>query len=313
MKPYEDSKLQQESLIGVTYAATAFLIWGLSPIYWKELRTVPALETIMHRVVWSFLFLIFVLTFQKCWNEFVTILKTRRTLLTLLFTTIIISSNWLIFIWAVNHEYVLQTSLGYYIAPLVNVLLGMVFLKERLRPLQSASVVLAGIGVLYLTIHYGQFPWVSLSLAITFGFYGLIRKVLAVSSTVGLSVEMLLLSGPAAAYLFYLNSVGLGSFFRMSVKLDLFLMASALFTALPLLLFTRGARRIHLTTLGFLQYIAPSCFFLLAVFLFKEPISSAQVWTFILIWVALCIYSTDSVRYYRRVAQLTLASFHNGS
>jgi len=299
MKPHKTVKSQQESLPGVMYASAAFLIWGLSPIYWKVLHNIPAFEIIMHRSIWSFLFLLVILVSQKHWNEFMTTIKNRRTFLILFPTTILLGFNWLIYIWAVNNEHILQASLGYFINPLVNVLLGMVFLKERLRPLQTVSLVLAGIGVLYLTFHYGEFPWIALSLAFAFGLYGLIRKVAPVSSLVGLSIEMLFLSVPALAYIVFIDSKGTGALFHISIKIDLFLIGTAFLTAFPLLLFTLGARRLNLSTVGFLQYIAPSCMFFLGVFLYNEPLSSTQILTFILIWTALLIYSTDSAMYYR--------------
>lgn len=286
---------------GVAYASTAFLIWGLSPIYWKVLQNIPAFEIVMHRVIWSFLFLIIILVLQSRWNEFTAAVKNRHTLLVLLPTTILLGSNWFIYIWAVNNEHILQASLGYYINPLVNVLLGMIFLREKLRPLQAVSLVLAGVGVLYLTLHYGKFPWIALFLAFAFGCYGLIRKVVPVSSLVGLSVEMLFLSGPALIYIVFLDSTGTGALFHKSIKIDLFLMGAAFLTAFPLLLFTLGARRLNLSTVGFLQYLAPSCMFLVGVFLYDEPLSNAQILTFVMIWTALCIYSTDSAIYYRLI------------
>lgn len=292
--------MQKESLSGVACAAAAFLIWGISPIYWKVLRNIPALEIIMHRVIWSFLFLIMLLVFQKQWHEFTAALKNRRTLLALIPTTLFLGFNWFIYIWAVNNGHILQASLGYYINPLVNVFLGMVFLRERMRPLQTIALVLAGSGVLYLTFHYGEFPWIALSLAFAFGFYGLIRKTAAVSSLAGLSVEMCLLSCPALAYIIYLDIQGTGALFSISIKIDLFLMGAALLTAIPLLLFTLGARRLRLSTVGFLQYIAPTCMFLLGAFYYHEPLHRAQISTFALIWVALCIYSADSVMFYRQ-------------
>ena len=291
--------LDKDTVLGVVYAVLAFLIWGISPIYWKALRAVPALEIILHRMVWSFFFLVPLIIIMRRWQEFIDTLKNHRTLLILLFTALIIGGNWLLYIWAVNNDHLLQASLGYYINPLVNVVLGMVFLKERLRAPQILAVVLATAGVLYLTIYYGEFPWIALTLAVSFGLYGLIRKVAPVGSLVGLAVETLLLSIPALVYLFYLDSQGQGSIFRVSLKLDLLLMGCALVTAIPLLFFTLGARRLYLSTIGLLQYIAPSCMFFLAVFLFREPFSSAQVVAFILIWTALAIYSADSVRYYR--------------
>jgi chloramphenicol-sensitive protein RarD len=292
--------VQKESLSGVACASSAFLIWGISPIYWKVLHNIPALEIIMHRVIWSFLFLIILLVFQKQWHEFAAALKNRRTLLTLIPTTLFVGFNWFIYIWAVNNDHILQASLGYYINPLVNVFLGMVFLRERMRPLQTIALLLAGSGVLYLTFHYGEFPWIALSLAFAFGFYGLIRKTAAVGSLAGLSVEMFLLSFPALAYIIYLDIQGVGALFSISIKIDLFLMGAALLTAVPLLLFTLGARRLKLSTVGFLQYIAPTCMFFLGVFFYHEPLHKAQITTFAMIWAALCIYSADSVMYYRQ-------------
>jgi chloramphenicol-sensitive protein RarD len=293
------SKSDPQTAWGVIYAVSAFLIWGISPVYWKALRSVPALEIILHRIVWSFIFLVPLVILIQRWQEFVSVLKNFRTLLILLVTALIVGGNWLLYIWAVNNDHLLQASLGYYINPLVNVVLGMIFLKERLRVPQIAAVALATAGVLYLTVYYGVFPWIALTLAVSFGFYGLIRKVAPVGSVVGLTVETLLLSIPALAYLVYLDHLGQGSIFRVSLKLDLMLIGCSVVTAMPLLFFTLGARRLFLSTLGLLQYIAPSCMFILAVFLFREPFTSVQVITFILIWAALAIYSADSVRYYR--------------
>ena len=300
MKKKQSTKITSDSIFGVIYAGTAFLIWGLSPAYWKALSAVPALEIIMHRIVWSFIFLVGLIILQRRWHEFLAALKDRRMLLTLFATAIFVSANWLLYIWAVNNNYLLQASLGYYINPLVNVVLGMVFLRERLRKPQMLAVLLATLGVLYLTIYYGEFPWIALTLALTFGFYGLIRKVAPVGSLVGLAVETMLISLPAVIYLFYLDSQGVGAIFRVSFKLDLLLIGCAPLTAVPLLFFTLGAKRLYLATVGLMQYIGPSGMFLLAVFVYGEPFSKAQVWTFIMIWSALVIYSTDSVIYYRR-------------
>jgi chloramphenicol-sensitive protein RarD len=301
MKTINFSKSQKESLSGAVYASSAFLIWGLSPIYWKVLHNIPAFEIIMHRVIWSFLFLIIILLSQGHWNEFMVAVKKPQTFVMLLPTTILLGFNWFIYIWAINNEHILQASLGYFINPLINVLLGMVFLKERLRRIQTISLVLAATAVLYLTFYYGEFPWIALSLAFAFGFYGLIRKVAPVSSLVGLFTEILFLSGPALAYILYLNSKGIGALFHISIKIDLFLVGAAFLTAFPLLLFTLGTRRLNLSTVGFLQYIAPSCMFLLGVFLYNEPISSARIFAFVLIWTALFIYSADAARHYRRI------------
>lgn len=297
------SKSKNQPVLGVLYASSAFLIWGLSPFYWKALGAVPALEIILHRIVWSFVFLVPLVILQRRWQEFIDVVTNLRMLFILSSTGIFVACNWLLYIWAVNNGYLLQASLGYYINPLVNVVLGVIFLRERLRPPQILAVLLATAGVLYLTLHHGVFPWIAITLALTFGFYGLIRKVVSVSSIIGLTVETMLLSLPALVYLVYLDIKGMGAIFRVSRGMDLLLMAASLVTAVPLLFFTLGARRILLSTVGLLQYIAPSGMFLLAIFAFNEPFSTAQVWTFILIWIALVIYTIDSIRYYRQINQ----------
>jgi len=294
------SEIRSESVFGLIYAAAAFVIWGLSPVYWKALGAVPALEITMHRVIWSFLFLMGLILMQRRRHEFAEILKNGRMLLTLLSSAILVSGNWLLYIWAVNNNYMLQASLGYYINPLVNVMLGLLFLRERLRRPQILAVLMAAGGVLYQTISYGEFPWISLTLALSFGLYGLIRKVAPVGALVGLAVETMLLSPPAVIYIVYLNSQGADTIFRVSLKLDLLLIGCAPLTAAPLLFFTLGAKRLHLSTVGLMQYIGPSGMFLLALFYYHEPFTAAQIWTFVMIWAALVIYSTDSVIYYRR-------------
>jgi chloramphenicol-sensitive protein RarD len=292
---------RRETIAGVLYAGSAFLIWGLSPIYWKAMQSVPALEIVTHRVVWSFLFLIGLTLVQHRWGEFVDVVKTPRTLLILALTTLLVSSNWLLYIWAVNAGYMLQASLGYYINPLVNVLLGMVFLRERLRRPQALAVLLACAAVLFRTVSHGEFPWIALTLGFTFGVYGLIRKVAPVSSLVGLTVETLLLAIPGVVYLLLLESQAAGALFHVSRSLNLLLIGTGVFTAVPLLFFNLGARRINLSTVGLMQYVAPSGMFLLAVLVYGEPFSATQAWTFVMIWTALAVYSIDSVRTYRRM------------
>jgi len=286
---------KSDSPLGVALATAAFLIWGLSPIYWKSLAGVPAFEILMHRMIWSFVFLAPLVLFLGHLKDFLKALRAGRTLMILTATTLIVSFNWFLFIWAINSGHILQTSLGYYITPLVNVLLGVVFLREHLRRLQLAAVGLAAVGVVYLTLSYGLFPWVSLGLAFSFGFYGLIRKVAPVSALVGLTVETMLLSVPATTYLVYLDHTGRGAFLNAGTAVTLLLMGAALVTGLPLLLFTMGTKLLRLATVGFLQYIAPSCTFLLAVFVYREPLVPAQLITFGMIWTALAIYSYDSV------------------
>jgi chloramphenicol-sensitive protein RarD len=294
-----DNPPPNTAFAGVIMAVAAFLIWGLSPVYWKALQAVPPFQILLHRIIWSFFFLIPIVVWQGRWPEFIRVFRSPRVLIILMGTTLIVAVNWFLFIWAINTGRVLQTSLGYYINPLVNVLLGTVLLRERLRRPQVFAVLLAFGAVAYLTLSYGQFPWLALAIAITFGFYGLIRKVAPVSAIVGLAIETLLLTIPAAVVLFYLDQSGEGRFLHVSLEIDMLLVGAALVTGLPLWLFTRGARRLHLSTVGFLQYIAPSCTFLLAVFVYHEPFARTQLKTFLLIWSALAIYSYDSWHAYR--------------
>lgn len=266
----------------------------MSPLYWKTLGAIPAFEIIMHRVLWSFLFLLPVLLLQHQFDTFKRALRTPSTRWILLLTTLLVGANWFVYIWAINHSLILQTSLGYFISPLVSIVLGLVFLRERLRPMQRIAVLMATGAMLYLGVHYGQFPWIAIFLAVTFGLYGLIRKIAPVGALVGLSVETLFLSPVALGYLLYLYINRRGAFLHISWHIDLLLMGAALLTALPLLLFTMGARRIHLSTLGFIQYTTPTCTFFLAVFYYHEPFDTAQLITFCLIWVALAVYSTDA-------------------
>lgn len=286
--------------IGVISAATSFLIWGASPIYWKLLKGVPALESLMHRIAWSFVLLAIIVIIRSR-RELMLTLKDRFSMAMLAVSTLMVALNWLIYIWAVIHDQVLEASLGYFICPLVNVVLGVVFLKERLRRPQLIAVGLAAGGVFYLTIHFGKIPWVALSLAVSFGLYGLIRKMVASGALVGLTVETLLLFIPAVVYLFYLDRIGAGFFGREGWRVSLILIGTILPTAPPLLLFTFGARRLNLSTIGFLQYIMPSCAFILAIFLYQEPFEKAQLFTFIMIWIALAVFSIDSVVFGQRI------------
>jgi chloramphenicol-sensitive protein RarD len=288
-------------LAGILYSASAFLIWGLSPMYWKAMQAVPAIEIVSHRVVWSFLFLLALTLVQHRWREFVSALKSPRTLLILSATTLLVSGNWLLYIWAVNAGYLLQASLGYYINPLVNVLLGMLFLKERLRRPQAIAVLLALAAVAYRTLSFGQFPAIALTLAFSFGLYGLIRKVAPVGSLAGLTVETMLLTPIASAALIHFENGGTAALFHAGPLMDALLIGTGVFTAVPLLFFNLGARRINLSTVGLLQYIAPSCMLLMAVLVYGEPFTAPQLVTFALIWAALAIYSIDSVRAYRRL------------
>jgi chloramphenicol-sensitive protein RarD len=289
-----------DPISGIVASAAAFLIWGLSPVYWKCLTGVPATEIILHRILWSFLLMVPLLALLHRWGAFTRAITHPPTLAMLVVSALLVGANWFIYIWAVNNEHILQASLGYYINPLVNVFLGMLFLKERLRYAQVLALGLAATGVLYLTLSHGVFPWVALSLALSFGVYGLIRKVAPVDALPGLAVETLVLSVPAGLLLLHLHRSGSGAFMHMGLGTDLLLAGTAPLTAVPLLLFTLGARKITLTTLGFIQYLGPTGMFLLGILAYGEPFSHIQAITFTLIWTALGIFTADMVVQHRK-------------
>ena len=280
---------------GVLAALSAYLLWGFFPIYWKSIHTVPAFEILCHRVVWSMLFLIIILSLRKHWKWLRPALAVPKTILPFVASAFILAGNWLTYIWGVNSGHIVETSLGYFINPLVNVLLGVVFLKERLRKIQWFSIAMAFAGVLYLTFQYGQFPWIALTLAFSFGFYGLIRKTARLSSLEGLSVEMAILFIPALFFIFYFESQGSGSFLTGNVITKTLLPVSGLVTSIPLLLFAFGARNITLTTLGLLQYVAPTLQLMVGVFIYMESFPQTRMIGFTFIWIALLIYSVEGV------------------
>ena len=278
---------------GIGAALAAYALWGLLPVYWKAVGSVPALQILGHRVVWSFAFAVLLLLIRRRWTWLKQTAHSRRTLATFLGTGTILGINWLTFIWAVNAGYIVDTSLGYFINPLLNVLLGVLFLRERLRTWQWGSLAIAAAGVAYLTLSYGAFPWIALTLALTFAFYGLLHKTAALGALEGLSLETAFMSVPALAYLFYLQGVKDVSLGQAEPGIVVLLVFSGVVTALPLLWFNYAARRIPLSMLGFLQYIAPTLQFLVGVLLYKEEFTHARMVGFGLIWVALAIYSLE--------------------
>jgi len=294
--PHQTHSLLHQARSGVVYGLAAYLFWGFVPIYFKAVSHVPPLEVLAHRILWSWALLSMFMVANHRWRVLKPILTHRRTRISLLCSTLLVTSNWFVFIWAVDHDQVLQASLGYFINPLVNVLLGFVFLRERLRPVQRASVILAAGGVLYLGLSYGQAPWIALALAFTFGLYGLIRKTVKADALGGLTVETMLMTPLALAYLFHLRENGRLVFLHLNHPTDLLLVASGMTTALPLWWFAKAARRLRYATVGFLQYIAPSLQFVLAVLVYGELFSQAHVASFICIWTALALYSFDTWR-----------------
>lgn len=277
------------------------------PIYFKAVAKVPALEVLAFRVVGSVVLLALLMAAYRRWGEAVRALTHGRTGLALLATTVLIALNWLTFIWAVAHDLLVQASLGYFINPLVNVTLGFVFLRERLRPWQTVSVALAAVGVAFLTWAQQRPPGIALVLAFTFAFYGLLRKIVRVDALVGLTVETCLLTPVAAGYLVYIAGKSEMAFAHTNLRTDLLLLSAGIITAVPLLWFTHAARRLRLATIGFLQYISPTFQFLLAVLAFGEPFESYQLISFSLIWTALAIYSADTVIRSRKSIRSRLA------
>ncbi|NMO18425.1 EamA family transporter RarD [Pyxidicoccus fallax] len=281
---------------GFAYALAAYAAWGLFPIYWKQLGHVPALTVISHRVVWSFLFVAGLLTVGRRWREVKAALGSRRTLGALLVSTALISSNWFLFIWAVNTGHVTQASLGYYINPLLNVVLARVILGERLRRPQLVAVVLAATGVVSLAVSRGELPWVSLLLAATFGVYGLVRKMAPVEPLTGLAVETGL-AAPVALVLVALAPAvpGATGGFGASMRDTLLLVGSGVATALPLLWFALGAKRLRYGTLGIIQYVAPTLQLALAVLVYGEPFTRPYAVAFACIWTAVLLYALDAL------------------
>jgi chloramphenicol-sensitive protein RarD len=288
---------EKRRLQGVLAGTGAYVTWGILPVYWKGLVAVPAMQILAHRIFWSFGFLVLCLIVGKQWPEFKKILIDPHKFGRLLFCAVMISINWGTFIWAVNAGLLVQTSLGYYINPLLAVLLGIVILHERATPLQYVSFALAGAAVLYLTFGYGEMPWVALILAVSFALYGLAKKTLQVGSLAGLAIETAILLPFAAGYIIYCELGEAPSLLAISPLVTLLLVLCGVVTATPLLLFAAGANRISLSTMGFLQYLSPTLTLLLGVFVYGESFTHRQLLAFSLIWVALFLYSLPILRH----------------
>ena len=277
----------------------AFITWGLVPVYWKLLQSISATEILAHRFVWTCVFMVLLLSWQRRWPEVLANLRSRRTTLLCASSGIAIAINWFVFIWAVNAGHVLETSLGYFMSPLVNVLFGAIFLRERLSRAQLISVLLATGAVIYLTLGFGRLPWVALTLCSSFGLYGLLRKISGAASIPGLFLETTLLVPIALGYLFQLARAHTLHLSLAAPSLSLLLISTGIVTGLPLVWFAYAARHLRLTTVGFLQYLSPSCTFFLGIFAFHEPFRRAQMFTFGLIWIALAIFTADAVTRWR--------------
>jgi chloramphenicol-sensitive protein RarD len=280
---------------GIWYALGAYSAWGLFPIYWKLLQHVPPLELLGHRVGWSFLLLIGMVLATRRWGDFRRAALNGRVLRIYLAAGLLIGVNWLIYVWAVLAGYIVETSLGYFINPLLSVVLGVVFLGERLRRVQWLAVGLAACGVLYLTLAYGRLPWIALTLAVSFGIYGLLKKTAPLGALYGLTVETGVLFLPALGYLVFTEFSGQGAFLSTGPLADLLMVGAGLVTTLPLLMFAAAARRIPLSLIGVLQYIAPTLQFLIGVLVYQEPFGAAQLLGFGAVWLALAVFAFEGI------------------
>jgi len=288
---------------GMVFAICAYTMWGIAPMYFKLLSSIPAAEILMHRVIWSAVVLCILIVGLKHIAKVKAAVASPKVLITLLLAGLLLVVNWLVFIWAVNNDYILEASLGYYINPLINVFLGRLFLGEVLRPLQKVAVGIALIGVLVLIVNYGRLPWISLTVAISFSIYGLLRKQVKVESMPGLFIETLMMLPAAIIYWLWFAEVS-NDFVANSTSMNVLLISAGIVTTAPLLCFTAAARRLRYSTLGFFQYIGPSIMFCLATFLYNEPLSTARLLAFIFVWSALALFTYDSFRAYKNERRL---------
>ncbi len=303
MTPEEQQRAKQ----GVLLAIGAYTMWGIAPIYFKTISDVSPLEILSHRVIWSFFLLALLLHVGRRWRSVVDVFKSKKKMAYLLSTSVIIAANWLIFIWAVNANHMLDASLGYYINPLINVVLGMIFLGERLRKMQWFAVALAACGVIVQLVAFGSVPVVAIALAFSFGFYGLLRKKVSLDAQTGLFIETLVLLPAAAVYLLWFANSPTSNMAENPLNLNILLIAAGVITTLPLLCFTGAATRLKLSTLGFFQYIGPSLMFLLAVLVYGEAFTSDKAITFAFIWGALLVFSFDGLKTNKQTRNSALA------
>ena len=281
---------------GLFNAIFAYIIWGLLPLYWKVFETMPAGEILSHRIIWSFAFVAGLISLRRRWRELAGLLKNRATLLPLVASSGLITVNWLVFIWAVNNGHVVETSLGYYLTPLINVALAIGFLREKPTGGQWLAIALAGAGVVLVAIDYGSVPWVSLALAFSFGLYGLVKKRVSIDSSLGLMTETAIVVPAALVYCGYLGVTHSAAAWTLPASSLALLLFAGAATALPLLLFANAAKKLSLSLLGFIQYIGPTLTLILSVTVFEETISHVTLISFTLIWAALIVYAAASIR-----------------
>lgn len=287
----------QQTRQGVGFALGAYFIWGIAPAYFKLVKQVPATEIMTHRVIWSALFMLLLITLSRSWPGVRSVLRQPKKVLLLALTAVTIGGNWLLFIWAVNNQHMLEASLGYFINPLINVVFGMLFLRERFRRLQWLAVLLATVGVLVQLWQFGSLPIIALGLALSFALYGLVRKKIQVDAQSGMLIETLWLFPLAAIYLFGFADSATSHLSANPLSLNLKLIAAGIVTTIPLMLFAAACSRLRLSTVGFFQYLGPTLMFVLAVAFYDETITPDKMVTFGFIWLALLVFVCDAVAF----------------
>lgn len=284
---------------GIIWAAGAYIVWGVLPIYWKTLQHVPSAEILTSRVLWACLFTLIIVilmgNLSTLRNDLIALWRNKKAFWSLFSASFLITANWFLYIWAVNSSHMVETSLGYYINPLVSVLLGIFFLKERLTKAQLAAFFIAAIGVLILTVSYGRFPWLAFALALSFGLYGLMKKTIKLDALRGLTIETMFVLPFAIVFYVYLFMTGKAVLFHDTIQTDFLLLLTGAATAIPLLLFTKGAQNIPLYMIGFLQYIAPTCMLILGVIIYGESFALIDMISFSFIWFALILFTASKV------------------
>lgn len=294
----------EQNSLGIVLAIGAYLSWVLFPIYFKQLQAVPPLEIMAHRSVWSLLVVVVILTMRQRWAWLTGALHKRFVLASYTATAILLGLNWYVYIWAVNHGHIVDASLGYFINPLASVLLAVIFLHERLRPGQWLAIALAALGVGYMAVVFGHVPWIALALTLTWGAYGLLKKVAPLPAAEGLALETATLTPLAVAFLLYLNLSGEGHFGHVSPWMNVLLASSGVITAVPLIMFAAAAQRIPLSLLGIMQYIAPTGQFLVGVLIYGEAFPLYKVIGFATIWIALILFTLEGILVRRRNLRL---------
>ncbi|KMT23259.1 EamA family transporter RarD [Clostridium cylindrosporum] len=286
--------------MGVIYATLSYLLWGILPLYWKAINNVAPFEILANRIFWAFIFVGILLMRNGQLKELIEVIKNKRSLLFISLSAAMVTVNWGLYIWAVNSNHIVESSLGYYMNPLIVVFFGVIFLKEKLTKGQIAALILATTGVLVLTFQYGKVPWISIALAVTFALYGLLKKLTNAGSMVSLGIETALVTPFALIYIITRQINGIGAFGNITAFQTILLVCSGIVTATPLILFAKGAKRIPLSTLGFIQYISPTMSLLLGIFLFHEKFTIVHLISFGFIWLSLLVYSISETKFVKK-------------